>query len=134
MEERERERRRESENKEKRKGKKGMPQWGKKIDSPTWGGAGLGRGSQMESLGTQLFPSLTHSFGESYRLVCYCVKTASSYANGVTLSCQLSIEKRRRRANTTVLQSIQLSLSQKMYHVILVGVVLFLHQLHSRGS
>ena len=96
MEERERERRGESENKEKRKGKKGMPQWGKKIDSPTWGGAGPGRGSQMESLGTQLFPSLTHSFGESYRLVCYCVKTASSYANGVTLSCQLSIEKRRR--------------------------------------
>ena len=40
-----------------------MPQWGKKIDSPTWGGAGPGRGSQMESLGTpsRSFPlSLIH--------------------------------------------------------------------------
>ena len=37
-----------------------MPQWGNKIDSPTCGGAGPGRGSQMESLGTPLFPSLIH--------------------------------------------------------------------------
>ena len=38
-----------------------MPQWGKKIDSPTWGRAGTGRGSQMESFSLGTRAARSHS-------------------------------------------------------------------------